>query len=115
MRYFGAGSAGAAPLVQSSTAPVASSVSTTLASPAPIPTLSAASSVVATETTAVTAVDQSQTMAINAVFIPDPTAWRQASSTHPIDTLVGRTVYTVVGVYSDGNIGAVLLTSTPVP
>ncbi|MGI4806827.1 MAG: hypothetical protein ACRYF2_01815 [Janthinobacterium lividum] len=109
-RYFGATDEGAAPSVALTVAPVTAP----LVSFSTAPTLLVAPSVVVIGTNTVTAVDQSQKVAVSAVFVPDGAAWRHASAAHPIDTLVGKTIYSVVGVYSDGNVGAVLVTSTPV-
>ena len=116
--YFGAGSVASAPsLPVSASNSVASSVSLSASSatitPPPATSASQGSSP-ASANTLVTTVDQGQLTAVSAVYVPSAAAWQQASTAHPIQTVVGQTVYAVVGVHSDGNIGAVLVTSTPV-
>ncbi|GEM_PF-5966630 len=113
-RYFGSGSGDAAPVVLSKVAPAAAPAGAPTVIFRSVPTVLTTPSTVAIGTTPVTAVGQSQKVAVSAVLVSDATAWRQASAAHPIDTLVGKTIYSVVGVYSDGNVGAVLVTSTPV-
>ena len=119
VKYFGTGSSvgsGSSLPVPTPNA-VAPSVplSTTPATitPAPAPSALHAASP-APASTSITTVDQGQPTAVNAVYVPSAAAWQQASSANPINTIVGQNVYAVVGVHSDGNIGAVLVTSTPV-
>ncbi len=119
VKYFGAGSsvATAPSLSVQVPTPVAPSVqlSASSATVMPAPATSALQGTSrAPGSTLVTTVDQSQLTAVSAVYVPSAAAWQQASIAHPIDTIVGQTVYAVVGVRSDGNIGAVLVTSTPV-